>query len=55
MPSDRPLGVRQWALPTHGPLFALMTLGTALIVSGLSYLPVLSLGPLADGLHRTFG
>jgi K+-transporting ATPase ATPase A chain len=38
-------------LLSHGPKFALMTVGTALIVNGLSYLPVLSLGPLAGGLH----
>ncbi|XVQ85373.1 potassium-transporting ATPase subunit KdpA [Microbispora siamensis] len=52
---QRPVPVTSGTLPTHGPVFALMTLGTALIVSGLSYLPVLSLGPLADGLHRTLG
>ncbi|WP_405087407.1 potassium-transporting ATPase subunit KdpA [Microbispora sp. NBC_01389] len=52
---QRPVPATSGTLPTHGPIFALMTLGTALIVSGLSYLPVLSLGPLADGLHRTLG
>ncbi|MET8051616.1 potassium-transporting ATPase subunit KdpA [Streptosporangium sp. NPDC005286] len=40
-------------LRSHGPAFALMTVGVALIVGGLTYLPALSLGPLADGLHHT--
>jgi potassium-transporting ATPase potassium-binding subunit len=41
-------------LRSHGPLFALMTVGAALLVNGLSYLPILALGPLADGL-QAFG
>lgn len=38
-------------LRSHGPAFAFMTVGVALVVGALSYFPVLSLGPLADGLH----
>jgi len=37
-------------LPTHGPLFAGMLAGVVVIVAGLTYFPVLALGPLAEGL-----
>jgi len=37
-------------LPTHGPLFVGMLTGVVVIVAGLTYFPVLALGPLAEGL-----
>jgi len=37
-------------LPTHGPLFVGMLTGVTLIVAGLTFFPVLALGPLAEGL-----
>ncbi|GAB7005019.1 potassium-transporting ATPase subunit KdpA [Nocardioides sp. AN3] len=37
-------------LPTHGPLFAGMLAGVAVIVAGLTFFPALALGPLAEGL-----
>ncbi|CAN5334118.1 potassium-transporting ATPase subunit KdpA [soil metagenome] len=37
-------------LPTHKPQFVGLLLGTVLIVSALTYFPVLALGPLAEGL-----
>ncbi len=37
-------------LPTHGPLFVAMLTGVVLIVAGLTFFPVLALGPLAEGL-----
>ena len=37
-------------LPTHGPLFMGMLTGVTLIVAGLTFFPVLALGPLAEGL-----
>jgi K+-transporting ATPase ATPase A chain len=37
-------------LPTHKPLFAGLLAGVILIVSALTYFPVLALGPLAEGL-----
>ena len=37
-------------LPTHGPLFVGMLTGVAAIVAGLTFFPVLALGPLAEGL-----
>jgi K+-transporting ATPase ATPase A chain len=38
-------------LPTHGPLFVGMLAGVTLIVAGLTFFPVLALGPLAEGLR----
>ena len=38
-------------LPTHRPLFVGLTIGTVLLVSALTYFPVLALGPLAEGLN----
>jgi K+-transporting ATPase ATPase A chain len=37
-------------LATHRPQFVLLTAGTVLVVSALTYFPVLALGPLAEGL-----
>jgi K+-transporting ATPase ATPase A chain len=37
-------------LPSHGPQFVVLLVGVALIVTGLTYLPALALGPLAEGL-----
>ncbi len=37
-------------VPTHGPLFVGMLTGVAVIVAGLTFFPVLALGPLAEGL-----
>ena len=37
-------------LPTHRPLFVGMLTGVVIIVAGLTFFPVLSLGPLAEGL-----
>jgi K+-transporting ATPase ATPase A chain len=37
-------------LPTHRPMFVGLLIGTILIVTALTYFPVLALGPLAEGL-----
>jgi K+-transporting ATPase ATPase A chain len=37
-------------LPTRGPLFVTMLVGVTVIVAGLTFFPVLALGPLAEGL-----
>jgi potassium-transporting ATPase potassium-binding subunit len=37
-------------LPTHRPLFVAMLTGVVVIVAGLTFFPVLALGPLAEGL-----
>jgi potassium-transporting ATPase potassium-binding subunit len=39
-------------LPTHRPLFVALLTGIAVIVTALTYFPVLALGPLAEGLVR---
>jgi K+-transporting ATPase ATPase A chain len=38
-------------LPTHRPQFVGLLLGVSVIVTALTYFPVLALGPLAEGLH----
>ena len=37
-------------LPTHGPLFVVLLLGTVLLVGALTYMPALALGPVAEHL-----
>ena len=37
-------------LPTHGPMFVGLVVVVVLLVGGLSYFPVLAVGPIADGL-----
>ncbi len=44
------LPVTAGTLPTHRPQFVGLHLGAVLIVSALTYFPVLALGPLAEGL-----
>ncbi|MBJ3814506.1 potassium-transporting ATPase subunit KdpA [Shimwellia pseudoproteus] len=40
-------------LPTHGPLFIGLLIGTILLVGALTFIPALALGPVADYLvHR---
>lgn len=56
MLAGRPRGISTaGTLPSHGPVFMLMTVGVALIIGALCYLPVLSLGPLADSLRHIRG
>ncbi|HWR48936.1 MAG TPA: potassium-transporting ATPase subunit KdpA [Pseudonocardiaceae bacterium] len=38
-------------LPTHRPLFITLVTGVALILTALTFIPALALGPLAEGLH----
>ena len=37
-------------LPTHRPLFVGLLTGVALVVVGLTYVPVLVLGPIVESL-----
>jgi K+-transporting ATPase ATPase A chain len=37
-------------LPTHGPLFVALLLGTVIIVGALTYIPALALGPIIEHL-----
>jgi len=38
-------------LPTHRPQFIGLLIGTILLITALTYFPVLALGPIAEGLH----
>jgi K+-transporting ATPase ATPase A chain len=49
---QQPVPESEGTLKTHTPLFVGMLLGVVLLVVGLTYFPALSLGPLAEGLHR---
>jgi K+-transporting ATPase ATPase A chain len=42
------LAVNAGTLPTHGPLFVLLLIGTVLLVGLLNYVPALALGPVAE-------
>lgn len=47
---QRPVPVTAGTLPTHRALFVTMLVGIVIIVTGLTYFPSLTLGPLAEGL-----
>ncbi|ONI68070.1 potassium-transporting ATPase subunit KdpA [Kribbella sp. ALI-6-A] len=47
---QQPVPVTSGTLPTHKALFVGLLVGVVLIVTGLTYFPVLTLGPLAEGL-----
>jgi len=42
-------------LPTHGPLFIAVLIGTVVIVGGLTFFPALALGPIVEQLAMTKG
>ncbi|MEX5352324.1 potassium-transporting ATPase subunit KdpA [Pseudomonas juntendi] len=42
------------SFPTHGPLFTVLLLVTILLVGGLTFLPTLALGPIAEYLSLGF-
>ncbi|WP_225774844.1 potassium-transporting ATPase subunit KdpA [Pseudomonas sp. Marseille-Q5115] len=47
-----PVGIDSF--PTHGPLFVTLLTLTILLVGGLTFLPALALGPIADQLTHAF-
>jgi K+-transporting ATPase ATPase A chain len=47
---QQPVPATSGTLPTHGALFVSLLVGVTLIVAGLTFFPVLALGPLAEGL-----
>jgi len=47
---QQPVPVTAGTLPTHKALFVGMLVGILLIVTGLTYFPAITLGPLAEGL-----
>lgn len=48
---QKPGAVTSGTLRTTGPLFVGLTTASALVLVGLTFLPALALGPLADALH----
>ena len=49
------LAVTAGTLPTHGPLFVVLLLGTVLLVGALTYVPALALGPGVEHLLMIAG
>jgi K+-transporting ATPase ATPase A chain len=48
--SKKRLPVTSGTLPTHGPLFVTLLIGTVLLVGLLNYVPALALGPMVEHL-----
>jgi K+-transporting ATPase ATPase A chain len=48
--SKKRLPVTAGTLPTHGPLFVVLLIGTVLLVGLLNYVPALALGPMVEHL-----
>ena len=44
------LPVTAGTMPTHGPLFVMLLIGTVLLVGLLNYVPALALGPIVEHL-----
>ena len=44
------LAVTAGTMPTHGPLFVMLLIGTVLLVGLLNYVPALALGPVVEHL-----
>jgi K+-transporting ATPase ATPase A chain len=49
------IAVTSGTLPTHGPLFVVLLLGTLVLVGALTYVPALALGPLVEHLMMISG
>lgn len=49
------LAVTDGTLPTHGPLFVALLVGTVLLVGLLNYVPALALGPVVEHLMAAAG
>jgi K+-transporting ATPase ATPase A chain len=45
------LAVTSGTMPTHGPLFIVLLIGTVLLVGLLNYVPALALGPIVEHLQ----
>ena len=44
------LAVSAGTMPTHGPLFVVLLLGTVMLIGALNYVPALALGPVVEHL-----
>src|SRR5260370_28316275 len=49
------IAVTAGTLPTHGPLFVVLLLGTVVLVGALTYVPALALGPVVEHLIMISG
>ncbi|KVA14074.1 potassium-transporting ATPase subunit KdpA [Burkholderia ubonensis] len=49
------IAVTAGTLPTHGPLFVVLLLGTVILVGALTYVPALALGPVVEHLMMIAG
>jgi K+-transporting ATPase ATPase A chain len=49
--AKRRVAVTAGTLPTHGPLFVILLVGTVLLVGALTFIPALALGPIAEHLQ----
>jgi K+-transporting ATPase ATPase A chain len=49
------LSVTPGTLPTHGPLFVVLLIGTVVLVGLLNYVPALALGPIVEHLTLVAG
>jgi potassium-transporting ATPase potassium-binding subunit len=49
------LAVTEGTLPTHGPLFVVLLLGSVLLIGALTFVPALALGPVAEHLSMIAG
>ncbi|SIT38600.1 potassium translocating ATPase, subunit A [Paraburkholderia piptadeniae] len=49
------IAVTGGTLPTHGPLFVVLLLGTLMLVGALTYVPALALGPVVEHLMMIAG
>jgi K+-transporting ATPase ATPase A chain len=45
------IGATAGTLPTHGPLFVALLVGTVVLVGALTYVPALALGPVIEHLQ----
>jgi potassium-transporting ATPase potassium-binding subunit len=48
------IGATAGTLPTHGPLFVALLIGTVVLVGALTYVPALALGPVIEHLQLYF-
>ena len=44
------IAVTAGTMPTHGPLFVMLLIGTVVLVGALNYVPALALGPVVEQL-----
>jgi K+-transporting ATPase ATPase A chain len=48
--AKKKIPITSGTLPTHGPLFVGVLVGTVVIVGALTFFPALSLGPIVEHL-----